>query len=70
MSKALADNTTGVPGPRSIERLTLNDVAYEKLKRAIPSGCVEAHMTLVFRNLPSELGASMMPVREAVACPA
>lgn len=67
MSKALASDVISplVLGP--IERLTLNDLAYEKLKRALLTGRIEAGMVLTYRSLASEMGTSMMPVREAVA---
>lgn len=51
----------------AIERTTLNDHAYEKLKHALLTGRIEPGMTLTFRQLASDLGTSMMPVREAVA---
>jgi DNA-binding GntR family transcriptional regulator len=67
MPKALAGDTANFPALGSIERSTLNDLAYEKLKRALLTGRIESGMVLTFRNLASELGTSMMPVREAVA---
>jgi len=50
----------------AIERTTLNELAYEQLKRAILSGRIEQGMTMTLRQLAAELGTSMMPVREAV----
>ena len=50
----------------AIERTTLNDLAYDRLKRAILSGRIERGMTLTLRQLAADLGTSMMPVREAV----
>jgi DNA-binding GntR family transcriptional regulator len=50
-----------------IARATLNDLAYDKLKRALLTGRIEPGMTLSFRQLAQDLGTSMMPVREAVA---
>jgi DNA-binding GntR family transcriptional regulator len=50
----------------AIERTTLNDLAYDRLKRAILSGHIEQGMTLTLRQLAADLGTSMMPVREAV----
>ncbi len=67
MSKALAGDTTNLPVLGSIERSTLNDLAYDKLKRALLTGRIESGMVLTFRNLASELGTSTLPVREAVA---
>ena len=67
MSKALTSDATYLPVLGSIERTTLNDLAYEKLKRALLTGRIESGMVLTFRNLASELGTSTLPVREAVA---
>jgi len=50
----------------SIERTTLNELAYERLKRALLSGRIERGMTLTLRQLARELGTSVMPVRDAV----
>lgn len=49
-----------------IERVTLNGLAYDGLKRALLSGRLEPGTTLTLRQLADELGTSMMPVREAV----
>lgn len=51
----------------TIERTTLNDHAYNKLKGALLAGRIEPGMSLTFRQLAQDLGTSMMPVREAVA---
>lgn len=67
MSKVLAGDPGNLLELGSIERSTLNDLAYEKLKRALLTGRIESGMVLTFRNLATELGTSMMPVREAVA---
>tara|TARA_R110002096_G_scaffold8239_4_gene34560 strand:+ start:1954 stop:2640 length:687 start_codon:yes stop_codon:yes gene_type:complete len=50
----------------AIERTTLNELAYDRLKRAILAGRIEQGMTMTLRQLAAELGTSMMPVREAV----
>jgi DNA-binding GntR family transcriptional regulator len=50
----------------SIERTTLNELAYDRLKRALLSGRIERGVTLTLRQLARELGTSMMPVRDAV----
>ncbi len=49
-----------------VERVTLNGLAYDGLKRALLSGRLEPGATLTLRQLADELGTSMMPVREAV----
>lgn len=49
-----------------VERVTLNGLAYDGLKRALLSGRLEPGTTLTLRQLADELGTSMMPVREAV----
>ncbi len=50
-----------------IERTTLNELAYERLRRSLLSGRIEPNRLLTLRGLARELGTSMMPVREAVA---
>ncbi|MCB1745601.1 MAG: GntR family transcriptional regulator [Gammaproteobacteria bacterium] len=52
--------------PRA-ERVTLNGVAYDGLKRALLSGRLEPGAVITLRQLADELGTSMMPVREAVS---
>lgn len=49
-----------------IERVTLNDLAYSRLKQALLSGRIEPGTTLTLRQLAEVLGTSVMPVREAV----
>ncbi|CAN0413053.1 unnamed protein product [Phaeothamnion confervicola] len=49
-----------------IERVTLNDLAYARLKQALLSGRIEPGTTLTLRQLADVLGTSVMPVREAV----
>jgi DNA-binding GntR family transcriptional regulator len=49
-----------------IERVTLNGLAYTRLKRALLSGRIEPGTTLTLRQLAKQLGTSMMPVREAI----
>ena len=50
-----------------VERVTLNGLAYDGLKRALLSGRLEPGAVLTLRQLAVELGTSMMPVREAVS---
>jgi DNA-binding GntR family transcriptional regulator len=50
-----------------VERVTLNGLAYDGLKRALLSGRLEPGAVLTLRQLAEELGTSMMPVREAVS---
>lgn len=50
-----------------VERVTLNGLAYEGLKRALLSGRLEPGAVLTLRQLAEALGTSMMPVREAVS---
>ncbi len=50
----------------AIERTTLNELAYDRLKHALLSGRIEQGMILTLRQLAADLGTSMMPVREAV----
>ncbi len=49
-----------------LARVTLNDLAYARLKHALLSGRLEPGTTLTLRELAAQLGTSMMPVREAV----
>ncbi|HJP36110.1 MAG TPA: GntR family transcriptional regulator [Gammaproteobacteria bacterium] len=49
-----------------IERVTLNELAYQRLKRALLSGRIEPGTTLTLRQLAAQLGTSMMPVRESI----
>lgn len=49
-----------------LARVTLNDLAYGRLKHALLSGRLEPGSTLTLRELAAQLGTSMMPVREAV----
>jgi DNA-binding GntR family transcriptional regulator len=49
-----------------IERVTLNGLAYTRLKRALLSGRIEPGTALTLRQLAKQLGTSMMPVREAI----
>lgn len=49
-----------------VARITLNDLAYARLKHALLSGRLEPGSTLTLRELATQLGTSMMPVREAV----
>jgi DNA-binding GntR family transcriptional regulator len=57
------------PAPRAlapIERRTLNEIAYERLKKALLSGRLEPGRVLTLRGLAAELGTSVMPVRDAI----
>ncbi len=67
MSEASLKTARKPPVLGTIERSTLNDQAYDTLKRALLTGRIEPAMTLTFRGLAQDLGTSMMPVREAVA---
>ncbi len=58
-------STSVVPLP-PIERVTLNELAYGRMKQALLSGRFEPGTTLTLRQLAAELGTSVMPVREAV----
>jgi DNA-binding GntR family transcriptional regulator len=49
-----------------IERRTLNEIAYARLKKALLSGRLEPGHTLTLRGLAATLGTSVMPVRDAV----
>lgn len=49
-----------------IERRTLNEIAYARLKKALLSGRLEPGRTLTLRGLAETLGTSVMPVRDAV----
>lgn len=51
---------------QSIERHTLNELAYDQLKTALLSGRVEPGVLITLRSLAASLGTSMMPVREAI----
>lgn len=59
-------NTPVLPLLAPIERVTLNELAYARLKQALVSGRIEPGTTLTLRQLAEQLGTSMMPVREAV----
>jgi DNA-binding GntR family transcriptional regulator len=50
-----------------ITRVTLNDLAYARLKEALLSGRIQAGDVLSLRDLAAQLNTSVMPVREAVA---
>lgn len=50
-----------------VSRVTLNELAYARLKHALLSGRIEPGATLTLRELAAQLGTSVMPVREAVA---
>jgi len=49
-----------------IERRTLHEIAYAKLKKALLAGHFEPGRTITLRGLAEDLGTSVMPVREAV----
>ncbi|HMM74635.1 MAG TPA: GntR family transcriptional regulator [Gammaproteobacteria bacterium] len=49
-----------------LARITLNELAYSRLKHALLSGRLEPGTALTLRELAAQLGTSMMPVREAV----
>ena len=49
-----------------LARVTLNDLAYARLKHALLSGRLEPGSTMTLRELAAQLGTSMMPVREAI----
>jgi DNA-binding GntR family transcriptional regulator len=67
-----AVNPTGATGAASaaallpIERRTLNEIAYARLKKALLSGRFEPGRVLTLRGLAAALGTSVMPVRDAV----
>lgn len=67
MTPPPSTSTPTAPTLDAIERTTLNDMAYERLKQALLTGRIETGMILTFRQLAQDLGTSMMPVREAVA---
>jgi DNA-binding GntR family transcriptional regulator len=50
-----------------IERRTLNELAYDSLKRVLLSGRLEPGRIVTLRQLAEGFGTSIMPVREAVA---
>ncbi|MGE0483818.1 MAG: GntR family transcriptional regulator [Gammaproteobacteria bacterium] len=62
----VATAAAGLDLPRA-ERVTLNGIAYDGLKRALLSGRLEPGAVVTLRQLADELGTSMMPVREAVS---
>src|SRR5215813_9757822 len=45
---------------------TLNDRAYEQIKKGLISGAFRSGQTLVIRSLADEYGISATPVREAL----
>ena len=49
-----------------VARVTLNELAYARLKHALLSGRIEPGASLALRELAAQLGTSVMPVREAV----
>ena len=49
-----------------IENLTLQERAYQELKKALLTGQVRPGQTLNLRGLAAALGTSVMPVRDAV----
>ena len=51
----------------SIERKSLNQLTYERLKSALLSGGLDPTSIYTLRKLATELKVSVMPVREAVA---
>jgi DNA-binding GntR family transcriptional regulator len=54
----------GALGP--IERRTLQETAYQRLKQALLSGHLEPGRVLSLRKLALDLGTSVMPVRDAI----
>jgi DNA-binding GntR family transcriptional regulator len=54
------------PPLQPIERRTLNETAYERLRKALVSGRLEPGGVLTLRGLAGALGTSVMPVRDAV----
>jgi len=48
-----------------IERVTLQETAYRRLKKALLSGHLEPGRVLSLRTLARDLGTSVMPVRDA-----
>lgn len=64
VNPAIRAGTTPVLAP--IERRTLNEIAYERLKKALLSGRFEPGRVLTLRGLAAALGTSVMPVRDAV----
>ena len=59
--------TGSPPVMPEIERTTLKQAVYDELKQALLAGLIEPGMTLTLRQLATQFGTSMMPVREAVA---
>ncbi len=66
----MAEATESLAGPLSeavpIERDTLHEQVYDRLKRAIMSGAIVPGTALSVRGLSRALGTSPMPVREAL----
>jgi DNA-binding GntR family transcriptional regulator len=54
------------PPLQPIERRTLNETAYERLRKALVCGRLEPGGVLTLRGLAAALGTSVMPVRDAV----
>src|SRR5262245_53677170 len=50
----------------AIERVPLQETAYQRLKKALLSGHLEPGRLLSLRTIASDLGTSVMPVRDAV----
>lgn len=58
--------TSAPPELQPLERQTLNEQAYARLRNAIVSGRIEPGTTLTLRQLSEQMGTSLMPVREAI----
>src|SRR5215475_4976089 len=56
----------GESGMPKIEHRTLNDRAYEQIKKGLISGAFRSGQTLVIRTLAETYGISTTPVREAL----
>jgi DNA-binding GntR family transcriptional regulator len=61
---SVAIELTGALAP--IERRTLHEIVYARLKKALLSGHLEPGRVITLRGLALDLGTSVMPVREAV----
>lgn len=59
-------NTRQQPALKPVERQTLNEQAYARLRHALISGRIEPGSTMTLRQLAEQLGTSLMPVREAI----
>src|SRR5262245_48159616 len=61
------EQAVAVPGALApIERVTLQETAYQRLKKALLSGHLEPGRLLSLRSIALDLGTSVMPVRDAI----